>query len=49
MDAVSGDWFPESRAVESVWGVVDGRNEGTLDLDGEMHEMNPDAVAGPIR
>lgn len=37
-DSISGYWFPEVYATEGPFGVVDGRNGATLDLDVELHE-----------
>ena len=46
-DAVSGAWFNEVFAVEGPYGLVDGRDGGTLDLGTEEQQMTPDNVTRP--
>lgn len=46
-DALSGAWVPECFLVEGPFGLVDGRNGGTFDLDTEEHEMAPDNAPPP--
>ena len=39
VDAVSGAVFPKAFAVEGPYGLVDSRDGGAYDLDGDAHEM----------
>lgn len=46
-DAVSGAWYAMEFQVDSVNGLVDGRNGNTVDLSTEEHELSPDNVQRP--